>query len=189
MLAVCSTVFTCPPLCQVDSIIRVRYVAPEGDLARRLRRGGGEEFLLEMHADLEFQTSRHYQATESPSRCTMDTEDPKSACEFELTGVVAIDDSGTPGMTPKSFTNIYNGRRAFRNIEIEKRYEIIANMFRAFKLPYPCPKFRDHLFPMPALLFGRKRRFGVTAHTCRAGRCASPARSRAPSPRGCLTVP
>jgi hypothetical protein len=111
----------------------------------------------------------------------MDAEDPKSRDELELTGDVAVDDSGTPGVTPKSsslhadrktwaavivppaavsglrrgleifidgvrgdyadelhFTDIYNGRRAFRSIAIEKRYELLdlmANMFRAFKLP------------------------------------------------------
>lgn len=112
----------------------------------------------------------------------MDSDDQQSLGEFELTGVVAVDDSGTPGITPKSlslhadrktwaavivppaavsklrhgleifiegvrgeygvdelhFTDIYNGRRAFRDIEIEKRYEIIdlmANVFGAFRLP------------------------------------------------------
>jgi hypothetical protein len=112
----------------------------------------------------------------------MDAEEGKSCGESELSGVVAVDDSGTPGVTPKSsslhadrktwaavivppaavsglrrglqifidgvrsdygvdelhFTDIYNGRRAFRNVAIEKRYELLelmATMFRAFKLP------------------------------------------------------
>ena len=112
----------------------------------------------------------------------MDAEDHKPHGEFELAGVVAIDDSGTPGVAPKSlslhaerktwaavivppaaiarlrralemfidgvrgdygvdelhFTDIYNGRHAFKNIEVEKRYELIdlmTNMFGAFKLP------------------------------------------------------
>ena len=33
----CSEVFTCPPVCWVDTIIRVRYAAQEGDFAGRLQ--------------------------------------------------------------------------------------------------------------------------------------------------------
>jgi hypothetical protein len=103
-------------------------------------------------------------------------------CELEIAGVVAVDDSGTPGVAPKStflhvnrktwaaviipaaaipslrtglqwfvdgvrgefgvdelhFTDIYNGRGAFKSVPIEKRYELfdlMATLFASFKLP------------------------------------------------------
>ncbi|MBS0417033.1 MAG: DUF3800 domain-containing protein [Proteobacteria bacterium] len=102
--------------------------------------------------------------------------------ELELAGVIAVDDSGTPGVAPKSaflhvnrktwaavivpaaavaslrtglqlfidgvrgefgvdelhFTDIYNGRGAFKPVPIEKRYELfdlMATLFASFKLP------------------------------------------------------
>src|SRR5271156_2998664 len=102
--------------------------------------------------------------------------------KLEITGVVAVDDSGTPGVAPNSpflhvnrktwaavivpaaavpslrtglqlfidgvrgefgvdelhFTDIYNGRGAFKPVPIEKRYELfdlMATLFASFKLP------------------------------------------------------
>jgi len=112
----------------------------------------------------------------------MDVTHDTPASDLESTGIVAIDDSGTPGTPAKSsslhlnrktwvavivpapaiarlrialkmfidgvrgdygvdelhFTDIYNGRGAFKPVPVEKRYELfalMAEMFECFKLP------------------------------------------------------